>query len=197
MKRKWWQRKRVLVSFASIVVGLGFAWFDQYQPAPDRSSPEYTENEEPDYYGDGLQHREYDAKGRVQQSFTAKRSEHYPNLAITHFFMPHIITTTDEGKQWQIDALKGHSKDKDKLLTLIDQVTAKPLNVAPSDELLIESPLMLYHSDTQIAETDQPVQITSPNGRINAIGMQLNVSEQILDLHKQVKTRYAPPPNPQ
>lgn len=197
MKKKWWQSKRILVIFASVLVGLSFTVLDQYQPEPDRNLPEYIESEEPDYYGDGLRHREYNTKGQLQKSFSAEHSEHFPNLAITHFSMPHIITTTDEGKLWEISALKGHNKDKDNLITLIGQVAAQPLNVPPDEELLIESSLLLYYSDAQIAKTDKPVQITSPNGRINAVGMRLNVQEQILDLHKQVRTRYAPPPNPQ
>src|SRR5690554_1925172 len=98
MKRAWWQRKRIVVSAASLVVGLSFVFLDQYEPEPDRTTQQYAENEEPDYYGNGLQHLEYNAQGYVQQRFTAERSEHYPILAVTHFFMPHIVATTNEGK---------------------------------------------------------------------------------------------------
>lgn len=188
-------RKRYILVPISLLAGLAYILWDGGKDTPVVEVPRNALlEEEPDYYGDNLKRRQFNAQGKLAQTFIAKRSEHYPIAQHTHFQQPHIVTTNDQGRAWQIDAEEGEMSDKEQLLTLINNIEIRPLNDPDNQDLLIETSRLTYKTDTQVASTDQPVQITNTDTKINAVGMNLNVPNQTLELLQQVNTRYAPPP---
>lgn len=193
MKQNRWLKKRVLFIAATVSLSAGYFLFEYVDENPPVFNQASTGDEEPDYYGKQLSHRQYSATGVLNQEFSAVESEHFPVAAITHFVQPHIIVTSEDGERWQIDAKLGKSQDVKQLVTLSKQVEIKPLDPRPNEHLLVETEVLHYHTDSQIAETDQPVKITSSDALINSTGMSLIIPTQILELNHQVNTRYVPP----
>ncbi|MCT7360299.1 LPS export ABC transporter periplasmic protein LptC [Thalassolituus pacificus] len=185
-------RKRYLLLLLTLFFGLALLAVDRYtqEQAPALSE---QQNHEPDYYGEGLYNRQYDNSGKLQQTFVAARSTHYPQTKSTLFAEPLLMSADDEGQTWQVNALEGTMLDDEQSLRLVGQVEIRPLNpTQPSDDILVETSTLTYHSRQQLAETDQPVIITSPQTRINATGMTLDIARQRMEFKSQVDTRYVP-----
>lgn len=193
MKQNRWLKKRFLFFAATVSLGARYFIFEYVEENPTVFSPALEGDEEPDYYGENLNHRQFSAEGVLIQELSAKQSKHYPVAAVTHFSQPHIVVTSDSGDRWQIDAQQGKTEDAKHLVTLSQQVEIQPINPQPEENLLVETEILHYHTDSQIAETQEPVKITSPNAWINSQGMSLNIPTQTMELTHQVNTRYVPP----
>lgn len=185
-------RKRYLLLLLTLFFGLALLALDRYvlEQTPALSE---QQNHEPDYYGQTLYNRQYDSSGKLQQTFAAARSTHYPQTQSTLFTAPLLMSADDEDQIWQVSALEGTLQDNEQSLYLVGQVEIRPLNpTRPADDLLLETSTLIYHSRQQLAETDQPVTITSPQTRMNATGMTLDIARQRMEFKSQVDTRYAP-----
>ncbi|MCD8523590.1 MAG: LPS export ABC transporter periplasmic protein LptC [Saccharospirillaceae bacterium] len=185
-------RKRYLLLLLTLFFGLALLAVDRYtlEQAPALSE---QQSREPDYYGQGLYNRQYDSTGELQQTFVAERSTHYPQTRMTLFTAPLLMSADEQGQTWQVNALEGTLLDDEQSLRLAGQVEIRPLTPAkPSDDLLIETSRLTYHSRQQMAETDQPVTITSLQTRISATGMTLDIARQRMEFKAQVDTRYVP-----
>lgn len=193
MKQNRWLKKRVVFIAATLSLSAGYFLFEYVDENPPVFTQSTASDEEPDYYGKQLSHRQYSATGVLNQEFTAEESEHFPVAAVTLFIQPHIIVTSEDGERWQIDSQLGKSQDAKQLVTLSQQVEIKPIDPRPNESLLVETEVLHYHTDSQIAETDEPVKITSSDALINSTGMSLSIPTQILELNHQVNTRYVPP----
>lgn len=194
MKQNRWLKKRFVFLAATVSLGAGYFVFEYVEENPVVFTPTVVGDEEADYYGEQLNHRQFSAEGILVQQLSAKQSEHFPLSAVTHFIEPHIIVTSDSGERWQIDAKLGKTQDEKHLVTLSKQVEIQPVNSLPNEDLLVETEVLHYHTDSQIAETQELVKITSTNAWINSRGMTLSIPAQTMELNHQVKTRYVPPP---
>lgn len=193
MKHNRWLKKRFLFLAATVSLGAGYFIFEYVEENPPIFSPDIEGEEEPDYYGEQLNHRQFSAEGQLVQELSADKSKHYPLTAVTHFTEPHIVVTSDNGERWQIEARLGKTQDSKHLVTLSKQVEIRPINPQPEQDLLVETEVLNYYTDTQTAETREPVKITSPNAWINSTGMSLSIPKQTMELNHQVNTRYVPP----
>ena len=185
-------RKRYLLLLLTLFFGLALLAVDRYtlEQAPALSE---LQNHEPDYYGEGLHNRQYNSDGELQQTFVAARSTHYPQTGSTLLSEPLLMSEDDDGQTWQVNANEGTLLDNEHSLRLIGDVKIRPLNPADAaDDLLIETSTLTYHSRQQLAETDQPVTITSPQTHINATGMTLDIARQRMEFKSQVDSRYVP-----
>ena len=84
-------------------------------------------------------------------------------------------------------------KDSKTTVSLSNTVEIRPIDPRPNEDILVKTDLLHYNTNTQIAETDKLVKITSTNAAINAQGMLLSIPEQTMNLIHQVNTRYVPP----
>lgn len=193
MKQNRWLKKRFLFLMATLSLGAGYFLFEFVEENPVVFPPVLEGKEEPDYYGEGLTHRHFSAEGVLVQELSAQQSKHYPIAAMTEFTFPHLVVTSNTGQRWQINAKQGNTEDAENLVTLSKQVKVRPIDVQPEQELLVETEIMHYQTNTKIAQTDAPVSITSPSSRINSVGMSLNIPTQIMELNNQVNTHYVPP----
>ncbi len=185
-------RKRYLLLLLTLIFGLALLAVDRYT---QEQTPPLSElqNHEPDYYGEGLYNRQYDSNGELQQTFVAARSTHYPQTKSTLFTGPLLMSDDDDGQTWQVNAREGTLQDNEQSLRLIGQVEIRPLDPADAaDDILVETSILTYHSRQQLAETDQPVTITSPQTHINATGMTLDIARQRMEFKSQVDSRYVP-----
>lgn len=184
--------KRMVVLAVSVIAGVAYFFLNTYEEnMPTVQSPKH-ENEEADYYGEHIVFKQYSSNGRLQQSLTSEHTEHFPNAQISKFEAPLVQTTSKEGNIWQIVSRYGEVKDQDSLVTLTDDVEIQPLNAAKGEHILIETQLLHYHTEEQLATSDLPVKITGEHTVITGTGLSFLVPTEILKLNQQVKTHYVP-----
>lgn len=193
MKQNRWLKKRFLFFAATVSLGAGYFLFEYVEENPPIAVPTLDDKEEADYYGYQLKHRQFSKEGVLSQELSATDSKHFPLSDSTLFSEPQIVVTSENGEQWQIDAIEGQQDDKQQRVTLSKEVEIRPIDPRPNEDILIETDLLHYNTNTQIAETSELVTITSTNAAINAQGMLLSIPEQTMNLIHQVNTRYVPP----
>ncbi|WP_430461383.1 LPS export ABC transporter periplasmic protein LptC [Thalassolituus sp. LLYu03] len=183
-------RKRYLLLLLTLVFGLALLAVDRYT---EDFVPSLTEQQslEPDYYGEGLLNRQYDKDGGLNNTFVAAASTHFPFSKLTEFATPVLMTRDEDGKEWQVTALSGRVNDNDHMLYLKGQVEIRPMDDA-ADPLLVQTDSLSYNSKTRIAETADPVTITSAQTVIQATGMIMDLDRQRIEFSQQVNTRYVP-----
>ena len=187
-------RKRFLLFFVAAAVGIGLLWIEDYTLA--RQEHNSSVSQLPDYYGEGLRNRSFNQDGSLQRQFNALRSIHYPAQKLTEFSQPKVQTVSDEGEIWIIQALTGIHYEESQTLLLQQDVLIAPLTNPEqhhSDEHVnIRTSKLTLFNQTKIAKTDQPVEVISKNGRIDAVGMVIKLDQQRIEFLSQVKARYAP-----
>lgn len=188
-------RKRFLFLFMVIAIGLGLLWIEDY------TTDNFEEDSEsvsllPDYYGEGLRNRAFGEEGNLERQFNATSSIHMPASRTTDLVEPRIKTKTEEGETWLIQAEIGVHFEVDKKLTLKENVRISPIVASeiqtPADTMLISTSELTVLQSPQLAKTDQPVEITNINGRINAVGMIIKLDQQRVEFLSKVKARYVP-----
>lgn len=188
--------KRTAILVIGTVLGLGYFFFDPYE-APQESiqSPKHGE-EEADYYGSNVTFKQYAPDGRLQQSLTSQSTEHFPLAQLSTFVAPIARAANAQGEIWQIQSDFGEIKDREERVTFQHNVQLQPLNPAPQQHLLLETELLHYHTEKQLASSDQAVKITSNNTIITGIGFEFLVANELLTIKQQVKTHHVPPSQP-
>lgn len=200
-------RKRFLFLFIVVAVGLGLLWIEEYTT---QSTQENTEGVSllPDYYGEGLNNRKFDNTGALEHQFNAQRSVHFPATRLTELTLPKVKTIADDGEEWIIQSLSGTHFEDDKKLVLEQEVQISPLSFSeskpkpdfeprsnlsnPEEAAIIRTSKLTLFTETKIAKTDQPVEVISLNGRIDAVGMIINIDQQRVEFLSQVKAKYVP-----
>jgi lipopolysaccharide export system protein LptC len=109
-----------------------------------------------------------------------------------------------DGSQWSIKAKNGILYKASEQMTLSGQVTIeRPQAVSPPTQQSVPSNILQgglkietdkVHIDArhQIAETDDPVRITSQQLRVDALGMKANLQTKTVELLAKVRGTYAP-----
>lgn len=184
-------RKRYLLLAMTILFGLALLAVDNYTQE-DNAPLSERQSSEADYYGEILLNRQFDEQGRLQQSFSAQRSTHYPLTNSTVFNGPIIQIQDEEGEYWQVTSQEGSMNDKEHLLRLRHQVEIHPLQSNQKNDVTIKTESLDYFTKKQLAETDLEVTIDSAQSRITAIGMRMDMKRQRMELNAKVNTRYVP-----
>jgi len=184
-------RKRYLLLVMTILFGLALLAVDNYTQE-GRASLSENQVSEPDYYGEGLFNRRFDAKGRLEQSFSADSSTHYPLIDNTIFKAPVIQLQDEEGDFWQVSADEGSMNDKDDLLRLRANVELRPMQENNAHPVVIKTESLDYFTKRQLAQTKQRVTITYPQTRVTAVGMTMDMKKQRMELQAEVNTQYVP-----
>ena len=185
-------RKRFLLLFMVIAVGLGLLWIEDYT---QQTIAENSENAAllPDYYGEGLSSRSFDDQGEFNRQFKARRSVHYPAQNLTEFNDPRLHTVDkQDGSLWQVTALRGIMHENDNKLVLHENVIITPLDPNQDNAITMQTNRLDVYNERNIAETDLAVEVTASNGSINAIGMKINFSQQKVEFQSEVNARYVP-----
>jgi LPS export ABC transporter protein LptC len=188
-------RKRFLLLLIVVSVGVGLLWIEDYTT---QSTQENNEGVSllPDYYGEGLKNKTFSDSGALAHQFDAQRSVHFPVQQLTKFTQPQIKTIADDGQVWIIQSLSGvHFEDDNKLVlkqdVQISPATYPELNNNQDAAIIRTSKLTLF-TESKIAKTDQPVEVISLNGRIDAVGMIIKMDQQRVEFLSQVKAQYVP-----
>lgn len=192
-------RKRFLFLVIVAAVGIGLLWIENYTTQRTQEDNEIA-SLLPDYYGEGLRNRSFNATGEFEQQFYAQRSTHYPAQKLTEFSQPKVKTVADDGEIWEIESLTGIHYEQDQRLVLKEDVTVAPLKTQTNgtdlnkieDSVVIRTSELTLFNQSKIAKTGKAVEVINSNGRLDAIGMIIKLDEQRVEFLSQVKAKYVP-----
>jgi LPS export ABC transporter protein LptC len=188
-------RKRFLLLFIVVSVGIGLLWIEDYTT---QSTQENNEGVSllPDYYGEGLKNLTFSVSGALEHQLDAHRSVHFPEQRITELTQPRIKIIADDGQVWTIQSLSGLHVEDDKKLVLNQNVQISPTTYSElnnnEDAGIIRTSKLTLFIESKIAKTNQPVEVISLNARIDAVGMIINMDQQRVEFLSQVKAKYVP-----
>ncbi|MBM95721.1 MAG: LPS export ABC transporter periplasmic protein LptC [Oceanospirillaceae bacterium] len=180
-------RKRYLFLVVAFTFGLVLHLVEQYTTGVASNFPEATE-EEVEYYGERLVHRQYGEDGLLQQTLTAQQSEYFGEQGLTRFVSPAIVGQNQSGN-WQINAAQGEISDHSSQLALTGGVQIQSIAREP-DFLIVETSEVMYQPENGEASSDKAVTLRSRWGTTTADGFTMDTSSQRLTLKSNVRTLY-------
>ncbi len=192
-----------LVAWSPVLLLGGLAaltyWLDA-QVAPSAARNNGASRHDPDLYIENFSAVSYDAAGRVLQSLTAKRAQHYPDDDSVDLVLP-SLTLTDPGKpRLAVNADAGTVSGNREIVTLRGNVRAMrdaapqkvPPDGLPAGPATFATDMLRVIPKRSRAETDRPVTIEEPRGIIRSVGMILDNEAHTIKLKSAVSGTLQP-----
>ena len=162
-------------------------WLDA-QVQPPAARRDGSTRHDPDIYIENIRAYALDATGRVRESLTAKRGEHFPDTDTVEVVAP-ALSLTEPGKpRMSIEADNATVAGDRETVTFRGNVKARRDAGAAADGKAVEGPTSLATELLRVvpkqgrADTDQRVTIEDPRGIIEAVGMSLDNNTHTLKL---------------
>ncbi|GLS25419.1 LPS export ABC transporter periplasmic protein LptC [Marinibactrum halimedae] len=185
---------------------LGFLWF--WEPSSHSPTTELTTTlNYPQAIMSNMATTEYREDGSINYQLHVKRAEQFQrinpknnrplpdNRGYTDLTTPELTLygekkpgETDEKapSPWKIRADQGRAENSGDIVTLWGNVVATQ-SLPNGGEYRMVTSRMTLEPKLQLAKTDKPVIITSPEGKTSAIGMSADLKQQVIDLLANVQ----------
>jgi lipopolysaccharide export system protein LptC len=167
---------------------------DLLSPKPD------SELRFPNAYMLDVETREYNPDGSLSYHLQASRVEHHqqdPRTAGARDYtlieqpLMAFFGDTPSDQPWQLSARRGRSEVQGTLITL-DQAVRAWKETAGDQLLELTTERLVVKPGEQYAETDKAVNMRSPQGVTDAVGMRALMNQDRIELLSEVKGRYEP-----
>ena len=186
-------RKRYWLLLSTMIIGIVFVLVERFTHQANHALSA-DDQSEAEFYGEGLVSRHYNQEGRLQQTIIAEQSASYPSQQRTEFTLPQITTVDDGGQQWHIRSNYGHLNDETQHLHFNDQVMLHSLE--EDNPIQMTTDFLRYRIQSQQADTHYPVRLQNRDSVTTAVGLQLDIPQQQLQLHSEVTTHHVPVTHP-
>ncbi len=138
-----------------------------------------------DYYLEQATIREWSTDGQLAIRLETEKLEHNPQLEVNYLTNPRMTHLGNE-KPFYASSDQGIAFDDNSRTDLLGNVAIYS-NKGQDDETTLKTEKLSFFPQQNIAQTDQPVTIKSPDSQMKGIGMDINFDDQILNLHSQVE----------
>lgn len=180
--------KRYILVFIAVMLGIGMIAVENYTKDFNEQKQDISSGN-PDYYGKGLINKRYGDNGSLEYKFSANTSTNYPTQKVTEFTNP-IVTTSDESDSfWQITADTGVLHQKDDRTEFKQNVIVSPEGENPSN-IKMATEQLNFLTKKSFVYNKLPVKVTSANGYITAIGMEMDIEQEKIVFLSKVKAQY-------
>jgi lipopolysaccharide export system protein LptC len=145
-----------------------------------------------DYYITQFSATEMDEKGRPLHRLQADYMAHFVHndtIEVTH---PHATLFRPDEADWQLHANHALVEERGGILRLSGDVLARQPGYDGHALTEFRTDNLKVWPDKHYAETDDPVVITRPGSRIDAIGMRAHFDQEQLELRSAVRGYYEP-----
>jgi len=165
-------------------------WLNKH---PDRLANKVQPNTEryADFFLKNFSIHQFHPDGSKQRLLQGRHLEHFPDDDSTQVTQAHIKTQHSAQATWIIDAQHAHLGRNGEQIVLNDEVVMQRLKFAQFTPLRLETELLHLDTVNNRAQTDQAVQLSSPNWHWQAIGMTAELNKNKLTLLSHVKGRHA------
>jgi lipopolysaccharide export system protein LptC len=181
-------------------------WLDA-QVAPQPPRRDGSSRHDPDLYVESFRAMSFAPDGRVSQSLSAKRAQHFPDDESTVFTEPAIVLTEPGRPRFSVNAAKADLAGDRETIAFSGNVravrdalppaakTSAPNSLeGPSGPVTIATEYLRVLPRQGRADTPQPVTIEEARGIIHAVGMELDNQAKTLKLKSGVRGSLQPSP---
>ena len=146
----------------------------------------------PDYYFNDATVTSLSANGKPASELSAPRMVHHPDDDSIEMFDPRMRYFAAGTPPWYAQADHALEPSSGKLVYLDGHVEMRRPDAQGGPALIIDTDHMTVNLDTNIASTDDPVEMTKGVSRMTGIGMDAYMQDDRLVLRKDVKGFYVP-----
>ena len=126
----------------------------------------------PDFYMENVVSTEMDEQGMPARQLLAQKIVHYPDDGSSDYLKPRMVVLEQEKPPWKFRASAAHQSGDGKTLLLQGKVNidresghgVEPMHVITRD--------LKINTETEFAETDQPILMLSLKDKTEGVGMQ-------------------------
>lgn len=180
-----------LVLTALLVVLFG-SLMDSGDPVTQLTSRQSSPvNQGSDYGMTGFTLTIMDEDGHPARVITGKEMTHYEEDDRTEMISPNAHFIKDQQETWVITSQHGQTHGKGELILLTDDVIITRKN---NDDIKLRTDKLNINTQKNTAYTDSAVNITSPYGETQSVGLHATLDEKLMNLHSRVKGHYDAPP---
>jgi len=133
--------------------------------------------------------RQFNNQGQLSERMLATRVEHDPIARKNLMDEPDIVLYREDQTTITLTALHGEMSDDRGLVKLAGDVRVRD-NANPALPTLMKTELLRYHTDKDLAETDQKVTFSSGKNIMKSVGMEANLHSSQLKLLSNVRGIY-------
>lgn len=179
--------------WTALFLGLAiFTWWLNGQDQAKQPAQAAQEGHFPDHYGENLVATEMDESGFPARNLTAQRMTHYADDGSSEFVRPRLMVFEGEKPPWVVRSSSGWMSGSGVDLLLQGEVQidreagegVRPVHFTTRD--------LRVNTETEFAQTDQPVFAISLSDKVESVGMQAWLKAPMrVQLLSKVRGRYA------
>ena len=158
------------------------------QPEPDGSRADLL----PDIILEAISQLNFNDTGEKHYLLNATQATHFTKQGITEFQKPDLVFYEQNQHNWDASADSGITRDNGDSFHLHGNVVIRKLDT-DSTQIVLKTDSMHVSPKTEIAETDDDVDIVQGNNRTRSKGLRVDMQTGKLTLQSKVNSRYNPP----
>ncbi len=188
-----------IVAFLIAILGFfAVLWFNNIIETRTRVEKQNNSQSLPDYYVNDFYILGADKFGNPKYRLSAKRMEHIAADNHADLIEPKMkFYPDDQSAPWLVSAQTGRIDKKGELITLYGKVTILRRASTLNPPVTIDTRDISFSPLTNLVKTDQKVVYTSKNNFARGVGLEADLSRQIITLKRRAKASYVPEKNAQ
>ncbi len=179
---------RLLYLIALIVVTCS-GWYYWHSGKPSRS--DYALNQGIAYSARDVRLLQTDQQGQLQATTKAAELRHFGTTDRTELDQIDSIWYQVGKPRAILTAQHAELSQQNQKIVLTGGVQIRHINPTNQQETRFSTTQLIGYPQTRLIETDQPVQVTSPQGLLNSQGLRANLSKGNYELQR-IRIEYAP-----
>jgi lipopolysaccharide export system protein LptC len=181
-------RRRYIVTIITAFMLAAYFTLDEKQD--NKQIAQSAIESEPDYIITGLSLENYGGQGKLNQQIESENATHYPHNSSVTFDSPKIILRQGSIPQWGITSNSGQLIQDEKLI-LTGNIQVVPMQKTEGGFSLSTEQLNI-DLENHIADTDSKVTIENDATKLTAIGMNMNMNNQVTQFKSEVRGIHDP-----
>jgi lipopolysaccharide export system protein LptC len=147
---------------------------------------------DPDYIVENFRVVNYDQRGVVESSLTARKMVHYPDDDSTELSLPRLVETKRDKPRTEVSAMRGALSQDGEEVFLYDNVVLQREATESLSAMRIETSVLHYVRNRSMLRTDREVRITEERQMISGRGLEYDLDAERLALRERVRGRFEP-----
>ncbi len=180
---KNWSTAIFPISVLSVLAGLSF-WLVHATDLKEEKS-DGKDRHDPDYIISGMKMNKLDKTGKLQYTFTARETRHYPDDDSTEVALPHLTYFSPSKPTLTMSSLTAHINSEGEIVQMQDDVRIKRAATPVRAELFGYMPDLTIHTEEETAFTKSPVLFTQGKSWLKGVGMHIDNKTQTYQLQSQ------------
>jgi len=180
-----------LTLFLFVIIAALSYWFQQ-DIKQQLNTDSRTDARFPDYFMENFTITSLNELGIARYTMKAAKMQHYADDDSAEFEQP-LLTFNEPENHFTVQALRAEYRKDKNILHLYDKVSIHRSAQNNQEELLIQTEYLKINTQSRIAETHLPTQVTSGRAQINTVGLIFDGMQGTLKFKSRIKGIYETP----